>query len=83
MMIVGFILAHICLAMIILGFIMPRYYDALVPPHRQSEGTEATCANETKGEIVARADGHDYEVDGGETGLAYSLSRGQEELGTK
>ncbi|KAK0642814.1 Sodium- and chloride-dependent GABA transporter 1 [Lasiodiplodia hormozganensis] len=55
MMISGFILAHLCLLMIILGFIMPRYYDCFVPPHRRGEGTEVTIVNWTKGEDATSA----------------------------
>ncbi|KAL1638087.1 hypothetical protein SLS58_009013 [Diplodia intermedia] len=50
MMIAGFILSHLCLLMIVLGFIMPRYYECFVPPHRRDEGTEVTVVNWTKGE---------------------------------
>lgn len=86
MMIAGFILAHLGLLMIILGFIMPRYYEVFIPPHRRSEGTEPTVANEIKGEIIAstvmgNSSGH--EVDDGEAGLARRYSREQEKLGPK
>lgn len=50
MMIAGFILAHLCMFLIILGFIMPRYYDCFVPPRRQNEGTEVTVVNKNKGD---------------------------------
>ncbi|KAL1617165.1 hypothetical protein SLS54_007942 [Diplodia seriata] len=50
MMIAGFILSHLCLLMIVLGFIMPRYYECFVPPYRRDEGTEVTVVNWTKGE---------------------------------
>ncbi|KAL2376667.1 hypothetical protein RJZ90_007345 [Blastomyces dermatitidis] len=48
LMIAGFILAHICLLAILLGFVMPRYYDIFIPPLRRAEGTEETVANEPK-----------------------------------
>lgn len=54
-MILGFIVAHIGIALIIFGFIMPRWYDILIPPPRRAEGTEGTVACEPKGEVVARA----------------------------
>ncbi|OJJ53482.1 hypothetical protein ASPSYDRAFT_94684 [Aspergillus sydowii CBS 593.65] len=38
LMIAGFILAHIVLLIILLGFVMPRYYDVFIPPHRIDEG---------------------------------------------
>ncbi|EKG16607.1 Sodium:neurotransmitter symporter [Macrophomina phaseolina MS6] len=50
MMIAGFILAHLCLLMMVMGFIMPRYYDCFVPPHRRSEGTGETVVNQIKGD---------------------------------
>ncbi|RYP70851.1 hypothetical protein DL771_005226 [Monosporascus sp. 5C6A] len=49
MMVAGFILAHVCLLLMTVGFVMPRYYDAFIPVHRRAEGTEETVANETKG----------------------------------
>lgn len=42
MMISGFILAHFCLLLILLGVVFPRYYDIFIPPHRRAEGTEMT-----------------------------------------
>ncbi|CAG7926686.1 unnamed protein product [Penicillium olsonii] len=48
MMISGFILAHFCLLLILLGVVFPRYYDIFIPPQRRAEGTEATIANEPK-----------------------------------
>ncbi|CAI7653166.1 unnamed protein product [Penicillium glandicola] len=48
MMIAGFILAHFCLLLILLGVVFPRYYDVFIPPHRKTEGTELTTANQTK-----------------------------------
>lgn len=47
-MILGFIVSHLGLLIILGGFIMPRYYATFIPPHRQSEGTEATITYETK-----------------------------------
>lgn len=44
LMITGFILAHLGLLMILLGFVMPRYYDAFIPPERRGEGTGPTVA---------------------------------------
>jgi solute carrier family 6 GABA transporter-like protein 1 len=48
MMIAGFILAHICLLLILLGVVFPRYYDIFIPTERRAEGTEKTIANEPK-----------------------------------
>ncbi|KAF2789578.1 SNF-domain-containing protein [Melanomma pulvis-pyrius CBS 109.77] len=76
MMIAGFILAHILMVLIIVGCVMPRYYDVFVPPHRRAEGTEATVPNVVKEEIIAVAlpDDQLRNVDGGEAGLSYASS---------
>ena len=52
MMIAGFILAHICLVLAVLGFVLPRYCDILIPSHRRREGMEETFANEPRSEIL-------------------------------
>lgn len=49
MMIAGFILAHFCLLLVLLGVIMPRYYNIFIPPHRRDEGTEITVASQPRG----------------------------------
>ncbi|KAL4896134.1 hypothetical protein BDV59DRAFT_172131, partial [Aspergillus ambiguus] len=48
LMITGFILAHLCLLAILLGLVMPRYYDVFIPPDRRAEGSEETIVNESK-----------------------------------
>lgn len=53
MMITGFILSTIGITIMLVGFIMPRYYDIFVPPHRQSEGMEKTIVNEDKEDVVS------------------------------
>jgi len=69
MMITGFILSTICMIVILLGFIMPRYYDAFIPLHRRHEGTQETVLNEPS-EQVESLSITDSEADGGETGQA-------------
>ncbi|KAH9873754.1 hypothetical protein IAQ61_004381 [Plenodomus lingam] len=54
MMITGFILSILTMIFIILGFVMPRYYDAFIPIGRRDEGTEPTVATETKGELAGK-----------------------------
>lgn len=49
MMISGFILAHIGIVIIIAGYILPRYYDSLIPPEHRGEGTEPMVPAELKG----------------------------------
>lgn len=46
MMIAGFILAHLGLLLILLGFIMPRYYDVFIPLDRKNEELKVTQANQ-------------------------------------
>ncbi|KAK2609738.1 hypothetical protein N8I77_003225 [Diaporthe amygdali] len=51
MMIAGFILAHLGLLLIILGFVMPRYYDNFVPTDRREEVLKVTQANQPPEEM--------------------------------
>jgi solute carrier family 6 GABA transporter-like protein 1 len=48
LMILGFTVAHIGLAIILLGWTIPRYYAVFVPPDRRHEGTETTIVGEIK-----------------------------------
>lgn len=52
MMIAGFILSILTVVVILVGFVMPRYYDAFIPLHRREDGTETTTALQTKGEVA-------------------------------
>lgn len=54
LMILGFIVSMICVVLICLGFVMPRYYNFFIPPHRRGEGTEPTIALEPRLEVEAR-----------------------------
>lgn len=69
LMIFGFIVAHLCLLLVLVGFVMPRYYDAMVPLGRLKDGTDETIVNVTKdlafGEPVPKTD---LPRDGGEMG---------------
>ena len=84
MMIAGFILAWIGIIAMILGFVLPRYYDALIPLHRRGDGTEPTVANELKGEVIARAveDERARESDPAEAGQAYGSDKDRVDLDT-
>lgn len=64
-MITGFIVANICMVLIILGFVFPRYYEVFIPPHRRHEGSGPTIAMEPKLEIESRPGGHDLDGDAG------------------
>ncbi|KAI9371047.1 hypothetical protein BJX61DRAFT_512789 [Aspergillus egyptiacus] len=57
LMITGFILAHLILLAILLGFVMPRYYDVFIPPDRVNEG-EVLVGQLAQGEYVANAHVH-------------------------
>ncbi|KAJ9611518.1 hypothetical protein H2200_004702 [Cladophialophora chaetospira] len=72
LMVTGFIVSQICAALIILGFIVPRYYDVFIPPHRRDEATAPTVAMEPKLEIEARTF-VDREDDSGEAAYDNSL----------
>ncbi|THV71060.1 SNF-domain-containing protein [Aureobasidium pullulans] len=76
MMITGFILSILGMVGVLLGFVMPRYYDAFIPAHRRDEGTQVTVLNEPTGQLdtlsVVSSD-----IDGGESGSRdKSLSEG-------
>lgn len=51
MMIAGFILAHLGLLLILLGFVMPRYYDVFIPTDRRDEVVRVTQANQPPEEM--------------------------------
>ncbi|KAH9883498.1 putative sodium/chloride dependent neurotransmitter transporter [Xylariomycetidae sp. FL2044] len=72
--ITGFILAHIGMLAILLGFIMPRYYDVFIPPKRQNEGRDVTIVNVTKGVVYSDHVMAGSDHDGGESGLVGSES---------
>lgn len=76
MMITGFILSILGMVGVLLGFVMPRYYDAFIPAHRRDEGTHLTVLNEPISQLdtlsVVNSD-----IDGGESGSREkSLSEG-------
>lgn len=54
---------------VIVGFVMPRYYDAFVPIQRRGEGTEPTVASETKGELAGKPIGEAVNAENGHAGL--------------
>lgn len=52
MMVAGFILSILGISIMLVGFVMPRYYNIFVPPHRQMEGMEGTLVGVDKEEAV-------------------------------
>ena len=74
MMISGFILANLAMAVIILGFTIPRYYDAFIPMERRGDGTELTVAMETKNEISGAPIGDLARAESGWVQSPYSSS---------
>ncbi|KAL4881793.1 hypothetical protein BJY04DRAFT_188122 [Aspergillus karnatakaensis] len=52
LMITGFIVAHLVLLAILLGCVMPRYYEVFIPPERVGEG-EILIGQLARGEIVS------------------------------
>jgi solute carrier family 6 GABA transporter-like protein 1 len=81
MMITGFILSILTIIVILLGFVMPRYYDAFIPAERRGEGTEPTVATETKGELAGKPITDTISAEHGGAGLMRDSSSGQEHLG--
>jgi solute carrier family 6 GABA transporter-like protein 1 len=71
MMISGFILAHICLLLILLGVVFPRYYNVFIPSHRRCEGTEATTPNKRK-ELNSVLEAHGIDVESSMPGLPFT-----------
>jgi len=69
MMIAGFILSILTLIVIIVGFVMPRYYDAFIPIERRSEGTEPTVAMVTKNEIAGKPISETIKAESGHAGV--------------
>lgn len=78
MMIAGFILSILTVIAILLGLIMPRYYDAFVPVHRRSEGTEPTAPMQTKGELTGKPTAETVMAEHGDSGIMRDSSSGQE-----
>jgi solute carrier family 6 GABA transporter-like protein 1 len=52
MMITGFILSILTIIVVLVGYAMPKYYDAFIPIERRGDATEPTTAMETKGEVA-------------------------------
>lgn len=78
MYITGFILANLTMVVIILGFTIPRYYDAFIPYERRGEGIEPTYAMETKGDIAGAPVSDVIRSEGGEAPMAYASSQENE-----
>ncbi|KAK5077864.1 hypothetical protein LTR64_003735 [Lithohypha guttulata] len=51
--ILGFTLAHVCLLVIGLGVILPRWFDVFLPPHRLNDGKVDTIPNVNQSAIDA------------------------------
>ena len=67
MMITGFILSVLGMLAVLLGFVMPRYYDAFIPVDRRDEGTQETVVNQPMDKVDA-VSVITTEGDGGESG---------------
>lgn len=66
----------------LLGFVMPRYYDALVPRDRREEGTKETVLDQPMEEIdavsVVTSEGDGGESRGAREKVHVTASRGEE-----
>lgn len=66
MYVFGFILAHFCLIFAVVSLVLPRFYDAFVPPHRLDEGKRIAAPNVTENLLEGEA------ADAAETGSSDS-----------
>lgn len=53
MMITGFILSILGMLAVLLGFVLPRYYDVFIPMERRDEDTQETALNQPMDKIDA------------------------------
>lgn len=83
MMISGFILSILTIIVILLGLVMPRYYDAFIPIYRRSEGTEPTMPMQNKGELGGKPITETIAAENGHGSVIRDLSPGQETGGEK
>jgi solute carrier family 6 GABA transporter-like protein 1 len=83
MMITGFILSILTIIVVLIGFVMPRYYDAFIPINRRGEGTESTTAMETKGEVSGLPITQIADAEGGQGGLVRGSSSDHDEKPVK
>ncbi|KAI8952846.1 hypothetical protein F4801DRAFT_190398 [Xylaria longipes] len=79
LMITGFTLAHFLLVLILVGFIMPRYYDVFIPPSRQGEGTGKTVVGQTKIDVCEIEAGPESSI--GDADIAVSEPGAKKERG--
>jgi len=74
MMITGFILSILGMVGVLLGFVMPRYYDAFIPIERRDEDMQKTVLDEPMEQIDAISISNSD--DGGEGGREKSVGEG-------
>lgn len=78
MFISGFILSILTVIAILLGLVMPRYYDAFVPVHRRAEGTEPTVPMQTKGELAGKPIAETVAAEHGDSSVMRDSYSGQD-----
>ncbi|KAH8733065.1 hypothetical protein GQ44DRAFT_766128 [Phaeosphaeriaceae sp. PMI808] len=78
MMITGFIISILVIVAILVGFVMPRYYDGFISLGRREEGTEPTTAMETKGEVSGMPVSHIVDAEGGNGDIVRDFSSDHE-----
>lgn len=74
MMITGFILSILGMVGVLLGFVMPRYYDAFIPIERRDEGMQVTALNQPMEQADAISISHSDDC--GEGGREKSGTKG-------
>ena len=83
MMIAGFILSILTVLVVLVGFVMPRYYDAFIPIERRDEGTEPTTAMDTKGEVAGLPVSEVANAEGGHASFPRESSSEREDKAVK
>jgi solute carrier family 6 GABA transporter-like protein 1 len=78
MMIAGFILSIVTIIVVLLGLVMPRYYDAFIPVQRRFEGTEPTLAVVTKGDFTGMPITETVSAEHGEAVIMRDSASGEE-----
>jgi solute carrier family 6 GABA transporter-like protein 1 len=78
MMIAGFILSIVTIIVVLLGLVMPRYYDAFIPVQRRFEGTEPTLAGVTKGDLTGMPITETVSAEHGEAVIMRDSASGEE-----
>ena len=78
MHIAGFTLAHLCLVLVVLGVMIPRYFDVFIPPNRRDDGKFASIANEPLLALDAHVSDSDKTLEEGQMDVDRARKESQE-----